>query len=104
MEEQQKDVKCKHVADHPMKRVTRASKTLSIKSKTVPKSYLKKGYSTNLENNPFEAEIKSKFDCFLETELQDYHGIKMSDNVEAEEINGSSYYKDYKNDFKIKKS
>jgi hypothetical protein len=33
MEEQQKDGKGKHVADHPMKHVTRASKKLSIKSK-----------------------------------------------------------------------
>lgn len=86
-----------------MKHVTRASKKLSIKSKTLPKSSLKKGYSTDLENNPFEAQIKSEFDCFLETELQDYQGIKMSDNVEAEEIDGSSSYKDYKHDFKVEK-
>jgi hypothetical protein len=72
MEEQQKDGKGKHVADHPMKNVTRASKKISIKSKTLPKSSLKNDYSIDLENNPFEAEIKSKFDCFLEIELEDY--------------------------------
>jgi len=101
MEDQQKDGKCKQVVDHPMKHVTRDFKSLIIKSKTLPKSSLKNDYSIDLENNPFEAEIKSKFDCFLETELEDYQGIKMLGNVEAGEIDGSSYYKDYKNDFKV---
>jgi hypothetical protein len=85
-----------------MKHVTRYSKKLSINSKTLPKSSLKKGYSTDLENNPFEVEIKSEFDCFLETKLQDYQRIKMSNNAEVEEIDGSSSYKDYKHDFKFK--
>jgi hypothetical protein len=84
-----------------MKHVTRASKNISIKSKSLPKSSLKKGYSTNLEDNPFEAEIKSEFYYFLEMELQYSQGIIISDNVEAEEIDGSSYYKDYKHDFKF---
>ena len=86
-----------------MKHVTKDSKKLSIKSKTLPKSSLKKGYSTDLENNPFEVEIKSEFDCFLETELQDSWGIRMSDNAEAGEIDGSSPYKDYKHEFKVEK-
>jgi hypothetical protein len=86
-----------------MKHVTRASKKLSIKSKTLPKSFVKKGYSTDLEDNVFETKIKSKFDCFLETNLQDSQGIIMSDNAEVEEIDGSSYYKDYKHEFKVRK-
>jgi hypothetical protein len=100
LEEQQRDGKGKQVADYPMKHLTRATKNLGIKTETLPKSSLKEGYSTDLEDDPFEAETKSEFDYFLETKLQDLQGTKVSDNVEAGEIVGSSSYKDYKHESK----
>jgi hypothetical protein len=66
-----------------MKHVTKASKKLSIKSKTLLKSSLKKGFSIYLADNPFEAKIKSDFDCFLETKMEFSLGIMMSYNAKA---------------------
>jgi hypothetical protein len=104
VEKQRKYEKGKQIAEHPMRHVTRATKKLSLKSKTLPKSSLKKGHSTDLEDNPVDVEIKPEFNCFPETEeLQDFQEMKMSESVEAEEIVGGSSSKDHKHEFKVKK-
>jgi hypothetical protein len=104
VEKQKKDEKGKQIAEHPMRHVTRATKNLSLNSKALPKSSLKKGHSTDLEDNPVDAEIKPEFDHFPETEeLQDFQEMKMSKNVEAEEITGGSSSKYHKYEFKVKK-
>ena len=67
VEKQRKDEKDKQIAEHPMRHVNRAAKKLSLKSKTLPKSSLKKGHLTDLEDNLVDVEIKLEFNCFLET-------------------------------------
>jgi hypothetical protein len=61
-----------------MKHATRASKNLSLNTKALSNPSMKKGHSTNLEDNPVDAEIKLEFDYFLETnELQYFQEMKM---------------------------
>lgn len=104
VEKQRKDEKGKQIAKHPMRHVTRAAKKLSLNSKALPKSSLKNGHSTNLEDNPVDVEIKQEYDYFPKTEeLQDFQEMKMSKSVEVEEIVGSSSSKYHKYEFKVKK-
>jgi hypothetical protein len=86
-----------------MKYFPRATKKLGINIETLPKSSLKQGYSTDFEDDPFEAETKLEFDCFLETELQYLKRTKVSDNVEVGEVVGSSSYKNYRHESKAEK-
>jgi hypothetical protein len=67
VEKQRKDEKGKQITKHTMRHVTRATKNIILNSKSLPKSSLKKGHSTYLEDNPVDAEIKPEFDHFLET-------------------------------------
>jgi len=56
-----------------MRHVTRETKKPSLNSKTLPKSSLKKGHSTEFEDNLVDVEIKPEFDYSPETEeLQDF--------------------------------
>jgi hypothetical protein len=91
MEKQQKDKKGKQIVEHHMRHVTRETKKIRLKSKTLPKSSLKKGRSTDLEDNLVDVEIKPKFNFFPVTEeLQNFQEMKMLESVEAEEIIGGS--------------
>jgi hypothetical protein len=55
-----------------MRHVNREAKKISLKSKTLPRSSLKKDHSTDLEDDPVDVEIKLEFNCFPEIgELQD---------------------------------
>jgi len=87
-----------------MRHVTRATKNLILNSKSLPKSSLKVGHFTVLEDNLEKVDIKQEFDFFfLETEeLQDFQEMKMSKSVEAEEIDGGSSSKGHKYEFRVK--
>jgi hypothetical protein len=104
VEKQRKDEKGKQIAEHPMRHVTRETKNLSLNSKALPKSSLKRGHLTVLEDNLEKVEIKQEFDYFPETEeLQDVQEMKISKSVEAEEIVGGSSSKGHKYEFRVKK-
>ena len=103
VEKQRKHEKGKQIAEHLMRHVTRAEKKLSLNCKSLPKSCLERGHSTDLEYNLVNAEIKQEFDFFPETEeLQDFQELEMSKSAEVEEIVGGSSSKDHKYEFKLK--
>ena len=72
MEKQRNNEKGKQIADNPMRHVTRETKNLSLNSKALPKSSLKRGHLIVLEDNLEKVEIKQEFHYFPQTEeLQD---------------------------------
>jgi hypothetical protein len=79
MEKHRKNEKGKQIAEHPMRHVTRETKNLSLKYKSLLNSSLKRGHLTVLEDNLEKAEIEQDIDYFPEIEeLQDVQEIKRS--------------------------